>query len=61
MNGGFYFEIQVLSSSVGNLYIRHGAAADITKQIEAPDSYCAVMLIGNSGVNFLLCCYAYWQ
>lgn len=51
MNGGFYFEIQVLSSSVGNLYIRHGTAADITKQIEAPDSYCAVMLIGNSGVN----------
>lgn len=51
MNGGFYFEIQVLSSSVGNLYIRHGAAADITKQIEAPDSYCAVMLIGNIGVN----------
>ena len=51
MNGEFYFEIQVLSSSVGNLYIRHGTAADITKQIEAPDSYCAVMLIGNSGVN----------
>ncbi len=51
MNEGFYFEIQVLSSSVGNLYIRHGTTADITKQIEAPDSYCAVMLIGNSGVN----------
>lgn len=51
MDGGFYFEIQVLSSSVGNLYIRHGNTADITKQIEAPDSYCAVMLIGNSGVN----------